>query len=256
MFFAPPLLSAQKTIELKLIDGKFVPPATTPKIPQEFKDRGARFTVRAGDQIKFCASDKFVYKPFSYSKENRFEGLSGREGLKPGNCITVKAKNSGDKCIQFRLSDEIRDKMQLIIVVLPANWPNEGEENTPPAANQAPGELVGNVDLSKLVGDWDKNSQLGIQHFRFPVEFLWHEKNEIIGSYGRYSTTNHGRITGGSYNATTSILSFTYVQNLDKKPGTATLLWTETETEYYLTGTWKHDDGTDSGGLMMKRRYK
>ena len=147
MFFAPPLLSAQKAIEIKIIDKRYVPPAITLKIPQEFKDKGARFVVRAGDVIKICNADKLFAKPTSLSKENKFQGIEGPGGLRPGSCITIKAQNPGNKPISFWLHDNIHGSARLFLVVLPANWPDEGEENTP--------QLSG---ACKLEGSWKQDT--------------------------------------------------------------------------------------------------
>lgn len=134
IFFSPSILSAQgKTIEINIADKQYQPPARTPKIPQEFKDKGARFVVRAGDIIKICNADKFFAKPFSLSKENKFQKIEGQGGLRPGSCITIDPKNPGTNPISFFLHDDIHPGNRLFLVVLPANWPDEGEENTPPA---------------------------------------------------------------------------------------------------------------------------
>src|SRR2546430_1018786 len=93
--FSPSILVAQrKTIDIKIINKQYIPPAKTPKIPKEFKDHGARFVVRDGDVIRICNEDKFFAKPFSLSQENRFSAISGP--LRPGKCITVNVKNSTD----------------------------------------------------------------------------------------------------------------------------------------------------------------
>lgn len=129
---SPSILSAQgKTIKINIVDKRYVPPTRTPKIPQEFKTQGARFVVRAGDVIKICNADKFIAKPMSLSKENSFQGLYEPGGLHPGNCISIKAQNPGNKPIAFWLHDEMHSRTKIFMVVLPANWPNEGEEDTP-----------------------------------------------------------------------------------------------------------------------------
>ena len=132
---SPVLLPAQKTTEIRIIDKRYVAPDKTPKIPEEFKENDARFVVRAGDVIRICNSDNYVAKPFSYSKENRFEGISGNQGLRPGNCITLTAKNPTDNPVIWKLFDEIHSYSKLFLVVLPANWPDEGEESTPSNEN-------------------------------------------------------------------------------------------------------------------------
>jgi hypothetical protein len=167
IFFSPSILSAQgKTIVIKIIDKQYIPPTTTAKIPQEFKDQGARLVVRAGDVIKICNADKFVAKPFSLSGENRFEGISGKLGLRPGDCIMIKARNSTDKPIQFRLADDIHVGAKLFMVVLPVNWPDEGEENTTNDATSAsevkprkPCISSESQAFSQMTGSW-KNSVL------------------------------------------------------------------------------------------------
>ena len=132
---SPVLLPAQKTTEIRIIDKRYVAPDKTPKIPEEFKENGARFVVRAGDVIKICNRDNYTAKPFSYSKENRFEGISGKQGLRPGNCITLTAKNPTNNPVIWKLFDEIHSYSKLFLVVLPANWPDEGEESTPSNEN-------------------------------------------------------------------------------------------------------------------------
>ena len=159
IFFSPSILSAQgKTIEINIVDKQYQPPAMTLKIPQEFKDKGARFVVRAGDVIKICNADKFFAKPTSLSMENKFQGIEGPGGLRPGSCITVKAQNPGNKPISFWLHDNIHLKSRLFLVVLPANWPDEGEENTPPEEGGDKTSSNGNTpDISgtwKLGNDW------------------------------------------------------------------------------------------------------
>lgn len=133
VFISPSILSAQgNTIEINIVNKQYEPPAKTLKIPQEFKDKEARFVVRVGDFIKICNTDKFFAKPTSLSKENKFQGIEGPGGLPPGNCITIKTQNPDNKPISFWLHDDIHTRSRLHIVVLPANWPDEGEENTPP----------------------------------------------------------------------------------------------------------------------------
>src|SRR5262249_53446589 len=102
-----PLLPQGRTIEIDIRDNQYVPPGRTLKIPPGFKEQGVRFAVRPGDTIKICNSDKFYAKPFSVSKENKFEGLQGPGGLAPGKCITVVVNNSGRDPIRFYLPDEI-----------------------------------------------------------------------------------------------------------------------------------------------------
>ena len=121
IFISPSIISAQgKTITINIESKRYVPPGRTPKIPQEFKDHWARFAVRAGDFIKICNADKFFAKPFSVNKENKFEGIQGPGGLRPGSCITIQAKNPGNKPIWFRLFDEIHARTKLFMVVLVA----------------------------------------------------------------------------------------------------------------------------------------
>jgi hypothetical protein len=133
VFSSPYILSAQgKTIKINIINKRYVPPGRTPKIPQEFKDQGASFMLRAGDVVKICNADKFVAKPFSLSKENSFKGLYEPGGLHPGNCISLKAQNPGNKPVLFWLHDEMHDRAKILMVVVPANYIYQGEEDTPP----------------------------------------------------------------------------------------------------------------------------
>ena len=247
IFFSPSILSAQgKTIEIKIIDKRYVPPARTPKIPQEFKDKGARFVVRAGDVIKICNADKFFAKPFSLSKENKFQGIEGPGGLRPGNCITVTAKNSSDKCIQFGLADDIHANMRLFMVVLPANWPDEGEENTPPNEGSS---MDDNSDYSKLSGTWELqsgspfggNTQLTVS-------------NGVISGTSQRSATAVIKITGGSYDAATKKLSFTYLQEWSQRTGKAYFDFSENSDNYILTGKWVDDVSGRGNWIMMKKK--
>jgi hypothetical protein len=129
-----------KTIEIKIEKKKYVPPGRTPKIPDEFRNSGVRFVVRPGDNIKICNNDRFFAKPMSLSDGNKFEGLAGPGGLRPGDCITYVAKNDTGKTIRFYLADEIHARTKLFMVVLPANAPDQGEEDTPVAPFHAPTE--------------------------------------------------------------------------------------------------------------------
>ena len=115
--------------------------------------------------------------------------------------------------------------------------------------------LADRIELWRLEGEWDKDSEMGMQHFRFPVEFHTITPHHITGEYGRNSTTNRGKITGGSFDENTMVLTFNYVQTFDGKKGTARLVLYQTENEHKLHGTWTHDGG-ESGGLKMRSLYK
>lgn len=154
LIFSPPFLSAQgKTIEIKIVKKSYVPPAKTPKIPPEFKSKGARFVVRAGDVIKICNADKLFAKPTSLSKENKFQGVEGPGGLAPGSCITVNAQNPGNMPVSFWLHDDIHSSARLFMVVLPTNWPDEGEENTPT------NDIAKTPGTCTLSGTWVHNTE-------------------------------------------------------------------------------------------------
>ena len=246
IFFSPSILSAQeKTIEIKIIDKRYVPPVMTPKIPQEFKDKGARFVVRAGDVIKICNEDKFFAKPTSLSKENKFQGIEGPGGLPPGSCITIKAQNPGNKTISFWLHDDIHSSARLLMVVLPSNWPDEGEENTPPNEGSS---MEDNSDYSKLSGYWELesgspyggNTQLAIT-------------NGVVSGSSQRNANAVIKITGGSYDAATKKLSITYIQEWSKKTGKANFDFRESSANYILTGTWR-DDVSGSGTWIMTKK--
>jgi hypothetical protein len=155
------LQSQGRTIEIDIRDKEYVPPGRTPKIPSEFKKQGVRYAVRPGDTIKICNQDKFVAKPFSVSPGNKFDGFDGPAGLRPGSCVTHVVKNDGQTPIRFYLADDIHTHRKLFLVVLPTNWPDEGEENTPPAPQTlsepyAPlegGEIIGGT-TPDLEGTW------------------------------------------------------------------------------------------------------
>ncbi len=150
----PSILSAQgSTVKIIIVDKQYIPPGRTPKIPQEFKTQGARLVVRAGDVVKICNADKLFAKPMSLSKENKFQGLSGSGGLRPGDCITIKAQNAGNKPIPFWLHDEIHARAKIFMVVLPANWPNEGEEDTPPAPAYSPNDKFRMTEGGEVIND-------------------------------------------------------------------------------------------------------
>jgi len=125
-------LPQRRTIEIDIADRLYVPPAKTPKIPPGLKEKGVRFAVRAGDTIKICNRDTVFAKPFSFSKGNRFEGLEGSGGLPPGRCTSYVVQNEGKDAIRFDLFNAIHPDTRLFLVVLPANAPDEGEEDTPP----------------------------------------------------------------------------------------------------------------------------
>jgi hypothetical protein len=109
-------------------------------------------------------------------------------------------------------------------------------------------------DLSIFAaGTWEKDIELGTQYFGFPVQFFHVEKNSVRGEWGRSSSGKNGKITGGSFDEVTGMLSFTFVQSKDKKTGTATLYLTETATHYKLRGTCRLDDGSGNGGLMWEK---
>jgi hypothetical protein len=136
MLIALPLFSLSaysqgRTVEIDIADKEYFPPARTLKIPPQFKEDGARLAVRAGDTIKICNKDRFVAEPFSPSKENKFEGFPGPNGLRPGSCFSYLVQNPGGNAIPFRLFDAIHPRSKLWLVVLPANAPDEGEEDTP-----------------------------------------------------------------------------------------------------------------------------
>lgn len=152
---SPSILSAQgKTVNIKIEGKQYIPPPKTPKIPQEFKEHGVRFVVKAGDLIRICNAGKVICKPFSYDKINHFEGLSEPGGLHPGNCMVVKAQNPGNKPIYFRLFDEIHARIKLFMIVVPSNWPNEGEEDTPPGAEWVhPNDEYGLSDNGEIIDD-------------------------------------------------------------------------------------------------------
>lgn len=256
IFFSPSILSAQgETIEIKIIGKRYQPPAMTLKIPQEFKDKGARFVVRVGDNIKICNADKLFAKPTSLSKENKFQGIEGPGGLSPGSCITIKAQNPGNKPISFWLHDDIHGSARIFMVVLPANWPDEGEENTPPQEGKIIDDQNGdNSDYTKLSGYWDLesgspyggNTQLTVTN------------DNVYGSSQR-SATAVIKITGGSYDAATKRLSITYIQEWSKRTGIANFDFGENSANYILTGTWRHDVGSSEGSsrgtwVMMKKK--
>jgi hypothetical protein len=251
LIFSPSILSAQgRTIEIKIIDKQYVPPARTPKIPQEFKDKEARFVVRAGDGIKICNADKFFAKPTSLSKENKFQGIEGSGGLPPGSCITVKAQNPGNKPISFWLHDNIHLKSRLFLVVLPANWPDEGEENTPPEEVRVIDDQNGdNSVYSKLSGYWELesgspyggNTQLTVS-------------SGVISGTSQRSATAVIKITGGSYDAATKKLSFTYLQEWSQRTGKASFDFGENSANYILTGTWVDDVSGRGTWIMMKKK--
>ena len=87
MLVALPLFSVSaysqgRTVEIDIKDREYFPPARTLKIPPEFKEDGVRLAVRVGDTIKICNKDRVFAKPFSVSKENKFEGVAGTLVLK------------------------------------------------------------------------------------------------------------------------------------------------------------------------------
>jgi hypothetical protein len=130
--FSPllPLPPQGRTLEIDIKDKEYFPPARTLKIPPGFKENGARLAVRAGDTIKICNKDQLFFKPFSTSKGNKFQVPS----LRPDSCMSYVVQNPSGNAISFRLFDEIHTAvgMRLSLVVLPANAPYEGEEDTPP----------------------------------------------------------------------------------------------------------------------------
>lgn len=249
IFFLPSFLPAQgKTIEINIVDKQYQPPAMTVKIPQEFKDKGARLVVRAGDIIKICNADKFFAKPTSLSMQNKFQGIEGPGGLRPGSCITVKAQNPGNKPISFWLHDNIHLKSRLFLVVLPANWPDEGEENTPPEEGGI-NDNGDNSDYSKLSGTWDLqsgspyggNTQLTVG-------------NGVITGTSQRSATAVIKITGGSYDTATKKLSFNYLQEWSQRTGKAFFDFGENSSNYTLTGTWVDDVSGRGTWIMMKKK--
>src|SRR6266404_5857086 len=80
------IAQAGKTMEIDITNKQYGPPTRTPNIPPGFKEQGVRFAVRAGETIKICNKDQFFAKPYSLSAGNKFEGLSGPGGLRPGSC--------------------------------------------------------------------------------------------------------------------------------------------------------------------------
>lgn len=131
IFLFPSVLHAQNTIDINIQGKEYITPTTTPKIPKELKDKGAAFAVRAGDMINLCNHDRFVSKPFSVSKENKFGGDLGVRELRPNDCLTLTANNSTNNPILFWLWDQIHPNQRIALVVLPANWPDEGTESSP-----------------------------------------------------------------------------------------------------------------------------
>ncbi len=169
-----------KTVEIDITNKQYTPPPTTPKIPASFKDQGARLAVRAGDTIKICNKDVLVMKPFSLSPGNKFNeangsvqdigkdqygmptnpkgvGVGSNPGLRPGACMSYVAKNPGKDPIFLKLGDEIHARNKLYVVVLPANAPDQGQENTPHdcrrflrPTEEYPVDAAGNI-----IDDWD-----------------------------------------------------------------------------------------------------
>lgn len=246
LFFSTSILSAQeKTIKIKIIDKQYVPPNRTLKIPQEFKDKGARFAVRAGDVIEICNADKLFAKPTSLSKENKFQGVEGPGGLSPGNCITVSAQNPANKPVSFWLHDDIHSSARLFMVVLPTNWSDVGEEDTQPNGSGT----VENPDYSKFAGTWELqlgspyggNTQLTVS-------------NGIISGTSQRNANAIIKITDGYYDAATKKLSFNYVQEWSKKTGKASFDYGENSTNYVLTGTWRDDVSGRGTWVMVKKK--
>ncbi|MFN2531118.1 MAG: hypothetical protein ABR555_07460 [Pyrinomonadaceae bacterium] len=138
----------QKAIEIMLVGKRYVPPKRTSKIPSDLKKDGAELAVRAGDTIKLCNEDSIVYRPFSYSVDNKFGAAAGPRILRQGECMTYVVKNPTNKPVKFKLFDEIHATQKLYVVVLPANAPDEGEEDT---LSEPP------VECGAFAGRWSTN---------------------------------------------------------------------------------------------------
>lgn len=117
-------------------DGYELPPRT-PKIPPELKLQGARLTVHAGDTLRICNPLNVYRKPFSLSAGNKFgkqtDDPSIRDSvtLPPGKCYDLVVKNETGAPITLKMFDEIHTRNKLYLAVLPANYPDQGEEDTP-----------------------------------------------------------------------------------------------------------------------------
>jgi hypothetical protein len=142
-------------VQIDIKDKQYQPPPITQKIPQSFKDGGTRLAVRPGDTIKICNKDVLVVKPFSDSPGNKFNeakgnaqdpgidqygdptnprgvGVGSNPGLRTGACMSYTVHNGGNEPISLKLFDEIHANNKIFLVVLPANWPYQGYEKTPP----------------------------------------------------------------------------------------------------------------------------
>jgi len=133
------IAESKSTVEIDITNKQYQPPPTTLKIPAEFSNPAstskgvlyARLAVRDGDTLKICNHDQLTMKPFSLNKGfTNFKAPGGQ--LKPGQCMTYVVHDNGNDPVLFKLFDELHARNKLFLVVLPARWPDQGRQKTPP----------------------------------------------------------------------------------------------------------------------------
>lgn len=124
---------AKSTVKIDIINKQYQPPSTTPVIPTAFEQQGARLALHAGDTVEICNHDQFVMEPFSPNKGfTDVEKIAPAGKLQRGKCMSFVVANNSGSPIWFKLFDQIHARNKLFIVVLPKNWPDQGEMKTPP----------------------------------------------------------------------------------------------------------------------------